>query len=108
MIAVSVNKDRFFYDIHSLVKAFYPKETVTCYVAGEKTIDPGKLLLSFDILLREEAGEITVTLKGSDGNARTDGTDCLPMAEGERASSIDLHPVTDERGGRRYNAKNAL
>ena len=36
MIAVECNKDQFGYDIHSLVKAFYPAEDVKVFAAGEK------------------------------------------------------------------------
>ena len=52
MIQVRLSEDNFEYDIHSLVKAFYPKEEVAFlqkdsefYVGGE----PGETPLSFDI-----------------------------------------------------------
>ena len=108
MIGVSVNKDRFFYDIHSLVKAFYPGENVSCFVKGEKEIVSTAGSPSLSVDLREEIGEITVTLISPDGAGRTEDTRCLPMAEGERISSIDLQPVRDAAGERRYRAKNAL
>lgn len=43
MIAVTVNEDKFAYDIHSLVKAFYPEQDVKVFVEGEKDLasDPG-------------------------------------------------------------------
>lgn len=38
MLTVKLNEDRFAYDIHSLVKAFYPKEEVKVFTAGEKEL----------------------------------------------------------------------
>ena len=35
MIKVILNKDKFKYDIHSLVKAFYPKEDVSVLTRKE-------------------------------------------------------------------------
>lgn len=43
MIVVVLNKDNYAYDIHSLVKAFYPEQEVKVFTEGEKdlTSDPG-------------------------------------------------------------------
>lgn len=43
MIVVTLNEDKYAYDIHSLVKAFYPEQDVKVFAEGEKdlTSDPG-------------------------------------------------------------------
>lgn len=52
MIVVTLNQALFEYDIHSIVKAFYPEETVKVFVEGEKDLvsDEGKpgLHVSFE------------------------------------------------------------
>lgn len=43
MIVVTLNEDNYAYDIHSLVKAFYPEQDVKVFVEGQKELasDPG-------------------------------------------------------------------
>ncbi len=43
MITVTLNEDNYAYDIHSLVKAFYPEQEVKVFVEGKKDLagDPG-------------------------------------------------------------------
>ena len=41
MIAVTLNEANFEYDIHSLIKAFYPKEDV-CVTVGAKALEEDK------------------------------------------------------------------
>ncbi|MCR5095071.1 MAG: coproporphyrinogen dehydrogenase HemZ [Lachnospiraceae bacterium] len=112
MICISVNKDRFFYDIHSLVKAFYPTEEVSCFVSGTKSTDKDAGPIALDITLSEERGTIAAVLfRKGDEDRRTGWicrTKCIPEKSKERISSIDTAPVTDERGERIYRAKNAL
>ena len=36
MIIVTLNEDRYAYDIHSLVKAFYPEQEIKVFVKGTK------------------------------------------------------------------------
>ena len=38
MIAVKISRDNFIYDVHSIVKAFYPTEEIKVFVDGEKDI----------------------------------------------------------------------
>ena len=40
MIYVNLNKQQFEYDIHSLVKAFYPAEDVKVVVGGSEPSSP--------------------------------------------------------------------
>ena len=49
MIAVVLNEEGFEYDIHSLVKAFYPLEEVKVFVKGEKDIVSDSHLPMFEI-----------------------------------------------------------
>lgn len=64
MIEVIVNEDNFIYDIHSLVKAFYPAEDVKVFVDGEKDLhsDPGlpEFIVSF------MAKELAIKVAGSE------------------------------------------
>ena len=39
MLAVRLNKPQFEYDIHSIVKAFYPAETVKVFEEGTKDFE---------------------------------------------------------------------
>ncbi|MBQ7839281.1 MAG: coproporphyrinogen dehydrogenase HemZ [Lachnospiraceae bacterium] len=39
MIIVTLNEDNFAYDIHSLVKAFYPEQEVKVFVKGQKDLE---------------------------------------------------------------------
>ena len=117
MIAVSFNKEKYFYDVHSLVRAFYPGEEVVCFVRWEKEIetDPERFALAVD--LAEEQGSIAVTFvpgsrypdrAGKKREAYTRRSGCALPADGERESSIDFNPLTDGDGRRVYRAKNAL
>lgn len=136
MIDISVSKEKYIYDIHSLVQAFYPGEEVRVRAeeagaagterfvpddadsigktdpVGEKTRKGNRnnaepVILRLAIDLREEAGVICVTLS-DDAGELTLRTACqIPAGEG-RVSSIDAQPVFDDSGDRLYNGKNAL
>jgi len=47
MIVVRLNEDIFAYDIHSLIKAFYPAQDVKVFVEGEKELDSDAGLPAF-------------------------------------------------------------
>ncbi|WP_029321211.1 coproporphyrinogen dehydrogenase HemZ [Butyrivibrio sp. AE3004] len=73
MILVRINKDRYKYDIHSLVKAFYPKEDVSVVTDEEyenKEIDEKLISFRIEIDFSEDAGKITMKI------IRKDGTIC--------------------------------
>ena len=59
MIAVKCSKDNFIYDVHSLVKAFYPGEDVKVFVQGEKDIksDNGP---EIEIVYGDDSSEIRI------------------------------------------------
>lgn len=54
MLVVKCNKDQFAYDIHSLVKAFYPAEDVKVFVEGEKSLSSDQHLPEFFVLFEEK------------------------------------------------------
>ncbi|HJA93966.1 MAG TPA: coproporphyrinogen dehydrogenase HemZ [Candidatus Eisenbergiella merdipullorum] len=73
MLAVTLNQIRFEYDIHSLVKAFYPSETVKVFLEGTKDLvsdgENPKIAVIFEedrIRIRVDDLEDTVTLSRPD------------------------------------------
>lgn len=55
MIVVVLNEDRYAYDIHSLVKAFYPEQEVKVFVQGEKDLKSDAGLPAFFVRFEPEA-----------------------------------------------------
>lgn len=110
MITVFLDRDRYAYDVHSLVKAFYPAEEVSCRTEERMPDHTGPCTegLSLEFTIREEEGYIGIRLRTSDGAEKTRTAACIPAGPGQRANSIDLHPQTDEKGERLYNGKNTL
>ena len=58
MIIVTLNEDKYAYDIHSLVKAFYPQQEVKVFLEGTKELRSGEGLPAF--FVRFEPAEIRV------------------------------------------------
>ena len=54
MIVVVLNEDRYAYDIHSLVKAFYPEQEVKVFVQGEKDLKSDAGLPAFFVRFEPE------------------------------------------------------
>ena len=59
MILVQLNKDDFAYDIHSLVKAFYPSENVSVCVVPKDSSEPVRLLIKVNY----RVGEISIAMQ---------------------------------------------
>ena len=57
MIVVVLNEDRYAYDIHSLVKAFYPEQEVKVFTEGEKDLRSGAGLPAFFVRFAQDAIE---------------------------------------------------
>jgi len=55
MIVVTLNEDKFAYDIHSLIKAFYPAQDVKVFVEGEKELTSDAGLPAFFVRFAEES-----------------------------------------------------
>lgn len=54
MIIVTLNKDRYAYDIHSLVKAFYPEQDVKVFAEGTKEEQSDAGMPAFFVIFKEE------------------------------------------------------
>ncbi len=67
MLAVRINKANFEYDIHSLVKAFYPEETVKVLTpeTGEQKQEDFMADVRFEILLTDDGATLTDRESGS-------------------------------------------
>jgi len=63
MISVKISKDNFLYDVHSLIKAFYPGEDVKVYVDGEKDIKSDKGP-EIEIIYYEDCSQIKIVENG--------------------------------------------
>ena len=59
MIIVKCNEDNFAYDIHSLIKAFYPSEEVKVFVKGEKELHSDEGLPELEIVFLADSIEIS-------------------------------------------------
>lgn len=57
MIVVVLNEDRYAYDIHSLVKAFYPEQEVKVFTEGEKDLRSDAGLPAFFVRFVQDAIE---------------------------------------------------
>ena len=66
MITVQLNKDDFSYDIHSLVKAFFPSENVSVFTAQKAADEPVQLRIYVDYAPRQ----VSLTLTGQDQQER--------------------------------------
>ncbi|WP_026497559.1 coproporphyrinogen dehydrogenase HemZ [Butyrivibrio sp. WCD2001] len=88
MIQVLINKDKFKYDIHSLVKAFYPKEDVSVLTFDELSSkgDNENILFKIEIILEEEAGKISMKIIHSDGVCKEAETVCDIASNGVRGN----------------------
>lgn len=95
MIVVTLNEDNYAYDIHSLVKAFYPEQDVKVFVEGQKELasDPG--LPAF--FVNFEKDRIRCGLR----------RDCTP-AEGEQKNWEVIPAEPDDRGSVKNELKRLL
>lgn len=68
MLAVWIDKANFEYDIHSIVKAFYPEETVKVLTpeTGEKKIEEYKEDVKLRILLWDDGAQMEVQVPGTE------------------------------------------
>ncbi len=66
MIVVKCNKNEFAYDIHSLVKAFYPAEDVKVFEEGEKSLSSDFNLPELFVYFEENRIEAVITVDGEE------------------------------------------
>lgn len=70
MIVVKCNKNEFSYDIHSLVKAFYPAEDVKVFEEGEKSLSSDDNLPELFMYFEEDKIEAAITVDGEEKGRR--------------------------------------
>ena len=66
MIVVKCNKNDFSYDVHSLVKAFYPAEDVKVFEEGEKSLSSDNNLPELFMYFEENRMEAVITVDGEE------------------------------------------
>lgn len=72
MIAVRISEENFEYDIHSLIKAFYPKEDIRLYTKQQEETP----YYDMEILFEREENQIEICVRGKQGEiTRTAATD---------------------------------
>ena len=81
MLAVRLNKPQFEYDIHSIVKAFYPAETVKVFEEGTKDFESDGDNPSIAIWFEERA--IRVNLSGTEHEAVLSRPEERPVVKNE-------------------------
>ena len=81
MLAVRLNKPQFEYDIHSIVKAFYPAETVKVFEEGTKDFESDGDNPSITIWFEERA--IRVNLSGTEHEAVLSRPEERPVVKNE-------------------------
>ncbi|MCR5102153.1 MAG: hypothetical protein K6B41_12420, partial [Butyrivibrio sp.] len=70
MIVVTINKEKYRYDIHAIFKSFYPEEDINVYIKGtsEEKSDEGKI--TADIYVGDTEGYMEMTLVRADGETK--------------------------------------
>ena len=85
MILIQLNKQDFEYDLHSLVKSFYPGEDVTvCY---EEPENAGEALLKISVIYKEQ--EIAVRFE-KDGQVVKEDTEAVEYEKNRKETKNHL------------------
>lgn len=102
MLAVQLNRHQFEYDIHSLVKAFYPETDVKVFVAGEKelTSEGGYPFLVMTLEEQQIGLKVFETAISAEETSFTKPIFCIEL---ETKTPIDFHT-----GAGRADYKNEL
>lgn len=97
MIVVKLNQPQFEYDIHSLVKAFYPAEDVKVFEKGTKNFESDEGMPECSVLFEDNRITFSMRTKNnvamsnfSDATAEMNDkfTDTVILEEGEERSSV--------------------
>ena len=86
MIVVKCNKNEFAYDVHSLVKAFYPAEDVKVFEEGEKSLSSDFNLPELFMYFEENKIEAVISVDGEEKcrrDAIMEGTLTRPQYKNE-------------------------
>ena len=70
MLVVKCSEEQFIYDIHSLVKAFYPAQDVKVFKEGDKTLTSSDGLPELFIFF--EKTKITIELREENQNIKSE------------------------------------
>lgn len=86
MIVVKCNKNEFAYDVHSLVKAFYPAEDVKVFEEGEKSLSSDFNLPELFMYFEDNKIEVVINVDGEEKcrrDAIMEGTLTRPQYKNE-------------------------
>ncbi len=110
MIIVYTDKEKYFYDIHSLVKSFYPEEDVLVFVKGTRQIpEDANVILTIDMTLSWDEGHIDADFIWDGRAAKSFSMDCIRESEACSADMTDspknvlkrlLYTVLNEETGK--------
>ncbi len=90
MIIVNTDKEKYFYDIHSLVKSFYPEEDVLVFVKGSREIpEDSKVILTIDLFLKWDEGHIDAEFIKESGEKESLSMNCIKESEADSADMTD-------------------
>lgn len=90
MIIVYTDKEKYFYDIHSLVKSFYPEEDVLVFVKGSRQIpEDANVILTIDMTLAWDEGHIDADFIWDGRAAKSFSMDCIRESEACSADMTD-------------------
>lgn len=92
MINALLNKNKYEYDIHSLIKAFYPETDVKMFVEGEEPYISSESGLHIDIriVMADEEGYVEVSYIKDESETITKKLKCTKStAENDKASSTN-------------------
>ena len=94
MIAVKLNQPCFEYDVHSLVKAFYPGEDVKVFVAGTKELESTEGMPECSVLFQENYITFSVrTKENMDYNPKC--RDAVIQGKDKLSDTIFIEEVED-------------
>lgn len=105
MIVVKLNQAQFEYDIHSLVKAFYPDQEVKVFVKGEKELESSWDMPEIRIEFSEQ--QICCSLLSPLEAEETEGAQAALVREEEGKEAADLSPQ-EEKGRIKSRLKQLL
>ena len=96
MITVTLNRTEFEYDIHSLIKAFFPKEDVELYYTKEAHADEKNVACTNHSAEQEEAGSSHFSIDYADDRISI-AWDDAPDGPARRTFAVDFSNRTETK-----------
>ena len=96
MITVTLNRTEFEYDIHSLIKAFFPKEDVELYYTKEAHADEKNVACTNHSVEQEEAGSSHFLIDYADDRISI-AWDDAPDGPARRTFAVDFSNRTETK-----------